>query len=161
MGVHLGYSVVLLDTGVGGFSGSGGMTNFQVYLRFYSRGELLDVGSPGRRDMLGRDARQAFALFDNCGQVVSTRHPRVLQAALTGKAQLNFQIKQWAEGIAAGLFCLPEFQEEWPWLPNWVWRSVKNQCLRITGKPVMAPFEWYYSRIFQEKSQEWCSETGQ
>ncbi len=119
------------------------MKNFRAYLRFYRKGELLDIGSPGKRVASARDSREAFACADDLGQVVPTRHPRTLYAALVGKAQLNFQIKQWAEGIAAGLFCLPEFQEAYPWLPGWVWKSVKGQALRISGRPIIAPFEWY------------------
>jgi len=93
----------------------------------------------------GVTAKKAFKSFDGQGKLLSTTEPDLLARVLRGKASLNLNIKLWAEGISEGVFCIIEFQEDYPWLPEWVWNAVKGQC-----GPIMKPFEWYYRLIFDE-----------
>ena len=75
----------------------------------------------------GVTALQAFNAQDSMGLNVPCRQPFLFKKALDGKAGLNFQIKQWAEGIRDGLFLPFEFRNVYPWLPEWVWDSVRGQ----------------------------------
>lgn len=49
-------------------------------------------------------------------------------------------IKQWSEGINDGLFCMGDFQESHPWMPQWVWDSVRGQLHE--PKPGIYEFRW-------------------
>jgi acyl-CoA hydrolase len=72
----------------------------------------------------------------------------LFKKALDGKAGLNFIIKQWAEGIKEGTTALFELTEWYPWLPDWVWESVRGQ----TGNKV--GFEWHYKEMLEKMTKE-------
>jgi len=94
----------------------------------------------------GVTALQAFNAQDSMGLNAPCRQPFLFKKALDGKAGLNFIIKQWAEGIREGTIALFELKEGYPWLPIWVWESVKGQ----TGGKV--GFEWYYEELKDGKA---------
>ncbi len=75
----------------------------------------------------GVSGRECFKTWDSEGRIPSTREPYVMMQIMSGKSILNLMIKQWSEGINDGLFCMGEFQESHPWLPDWVWDSVRGQ----------------------------------
>jgi len=75
----------------------------------------------------GVTALQGFNAQDSMGLDVPCNQPFLLKKALDGKAGLNFQIKQWAEGIVDGISLLHELQRDFPWLPEWVWEAVVGQ----------------------------------
>jgi hypothetical protein len=89
-------------------------------------------------DENGVTALQAFNAQDSMGLNAPCSQPFLLKKALDGKAGLNFMIKQWAEGITDGASGLFEFQEEFPWLPDWVWDSVEGQA------GTKCKFDWYW-----------------
>lgn len=77
------------------------------------------------------DTVAAFAELESRGVMPAPRHPRVLAAVLEGKKLLNFQIKQWAEGMADPCVTVPaELRAAFPWLPDWVWRAVSRAVAR-------------------------------
>jgi hypothetical protein len=78
----------------------------------------------------GHSAIETMFLFDTHGDTVTCREPEELTKLVNGKAGLNLQIKQWAAGIKEGLFGIEEFQISYPWLPSWVWDSVRKQSKR-------------------------------
>ncbi len=145
--------------------------NFWAYARIYNKhGLFTEIELPlddefCTPDQRGVSALKAYVIKDSHGIVVPTRHPLLFRRVLTGKAQLNFHIKQWAEGMVDGVICIPELQEWYDWLPDWVWVAVKNQHIKIKGGyievdcsvPVAEDgiennwiFCWYY-RIILEK----------
>jgi hypothetical protein len=76
------------------------------------------------------DTIYAFAQFEDRGETTTPKHPRVLRAVLRGKAQLNLQIKEWAQGWfdCGGRWWFDnELKPEFPWMPEWVWEAVERQ----------------------------------
>lgn len=80
------------------------------------------------------DVVEAFTAFDDRGERNPSRHAAVVSFALHGKACLNWQIKQWAEGLsfipsmAYWFGHIAELLDDFPWLPEWVWKAVINQA---------------------------------
>jgi len=74
---------------------------------------------------------EAFAEFDDNGNLKPTRNCKALQLALYGKACLNFHIQLWAEGIEVGII---ELMENFPWLPDWVFEAVIAQQKKLWEK---------------------------
>jgi len=68
---------------------------------------------------------RVFKRYDCEGKIVGCSDPAVMVRAVRGKASLNWHISEWAQGIKEGLFRLSEFKQAHPWLPDWVWGSVK------------------------------------
>ena len=89
----------------------------------------------------GCSGRECFKIWDSEGRIPSTREPLVVFQVMSGKALLNFHIEQWAQGINEGVFGMGEFQESHPWLPEWVWDSVRGQLYE--PKPKSWEFRWY------------------
>jgi len=50
--------------------------------------------------------------------------PSELERVLQGKRLVNFDIKQWVEGICEGTFAIMEIQHHVMKYPRWVWKSV-------------------------------------
>ncbi len=82
----------------------------------------------------GYSGRECFKTWDTDGRMIVTREPYIMFQVMSGKKLLNLTIKQWSQGINDGVFCLGEFQEEFTWLPEWVWDSVRGQ-MKIQYKP--------------------------
>jgi len=105
--------------------------NFNLYVLVNSRmrvmGELPFVYE--HKD--GYSAIEAFAFKDSDGKNVPCRESDLLRNVLLAKGYLNLHIKMWAEGIAEYLFFIEEFQVDYPWLPDWVWKAVKRQSIKI------------------------------
>ena len=53
--------------------------------------------------------------------------PHLLHKACQGKQILGFQIGQWETGIVDGVSCVGELQDSFPWMPEWVWSSLRGQ----------------------------------
>lgn len=98
-------------------------------------------------DENGVDAVKAFNALDSMGFDAPCNQPYLLMKALDGKAALNLIIRQWAAGIKDGLFLLKEFQDDYPWLPQWVWDAVENQA----GSK--GNFGWYYKLKTSEQKK--------
>ena len=96
----------------------------------------------------GVSAAQAFNAQDSMGLNVPCRQPFLFKKALDGKAGLNFTIKQWAEGIKDGVSALFEFQEDFSWLPDWVWEAIEGQAGKKSG------FDWYYEDMLKKMIKE-------
>ena len=79
----------------------------------------------------GYSAIEAFAFKDSHGKNVPCREPDLLKDVLRAKGYLNLTIKMWAEGVAGLLFMPREFQVDYPWLPDWVWKAVVQQAIKI------------------------------
>ena len=88
----------------------------------------------------GVDAVKAFNAIDSLGINPPCCEPDLLADAWNGKAALNLQIKMWAQGINDGVTALWELQEEYDWLPEWVWEAVVGQAGR------KCRFDWYYKK---------------
>jgi len=52
----------------------------------------------------------------------------------------------WSQGISDGITALWELQEEYNWLPEWVWEAVVGQSGR------KCRFDWYYRNKDVSKS---------
>jgi hypothetical protein len=116
--------------------------DFKAYLRWgrYSQMEVKTVALlPKGKD----DTIQCFVEIDTHGKTSKMPvHPKVLQKALLGKANLNTQIAIWASMVAdaaelawpVGLASIQEMESVSPWLPQWVWTAVENQArLKASG----------------------------
>lgn len=106
--------------------------DFAAYLRWrrQMRGFLPWRSKPFTRG--NTDTVAAFAELESRGVMPAPRHPRVLAAVLEGKKLLNFQIKQWAEGAADPCCTIPvELREAYPWLPDWVWQSLRKASAKV------------------------------
>lgn len=87
----------------------------------------------GKKDANGR---KAFDSYDSRGVLICTRHPRVANAALRAKEAVNFQVKQWAEGMAWGYILPIEIKEFLYGLraPDWVFKACQAQKWKIYFK---------------------------
>lgn len=94
----------------------------------------------------GYSGRECFKIWDSEGRLTSTREPYIMFQVMSGKKLLNFNIEQWALGINDGICCAGELQEEFPWLPDWVWDSVRGQLYRRNLKPWEFPWHIEYLR---------------
>lgn len=108
-----------------------GPQNFRLYLHWRRRNPTF---CPWPCDLVISRGQmrgyKAFAETENGRKHITTRHPRVVRAAVEGKRKLNWQIKQWAEGARDGTVPLFELQEAYPQLPTWVWQAVERQAQR-------------------------------
>lgn len=122
---------------------------FELYRRVYKRfdgGDVLTVGrtgqAPNYHDKMSRhvwwaeqsdgcSAVEAFTIWDSQARHVRTLEPELLLEALVGKCLLNEQIDKWTGGIDDGAFCLGDFQDLYPWLPDWVWHAVIGQVHKL------------------------------
>jgi hypothetical protein len=86
---------------------------------------------PTEKDPDGYSALQAFDILEAENKRVPCREPELLSKVECGKAQLNWQIRQWSEGVAEGTFFIFEFEEWYPWLPEWVFKAVLRQAKTI------------------------------
>lgn len=79
----------------------------------------------------GVSAIQWYAHRESTGKDLPCRDADGKQMALEGKAILNWQIKQWAEGVAKWLFFTFEFVPAFPELPEWAWLAVEQQARQL------------------------------
>jgi len=70
-------------------------------------------------------ALEAFKKYDCEGKKIGCDDADIVRA-MRGKASLNWHIKNWAIGIAEGLFLAKEFKEAHPWLPDWAWSAMEE-----------------------------------
>jgi hypothetical protein len=85
----------------------------------------------------GYSAKEAFAALDSRGKIIPCSETQLLLEVLRTKASVNWQIKQWAEMLVAGLLFpeeLVECKKEFG-LPGWAIDAVLNQAKKL-GWPV-------------------------
>ena len=106
------------------------LRDLAVYLRWrraWSEGFLAGPKITFARRKV--DTLGAFEAMESRGQPVQgVRHPRLLAAALEGKRLLNWQIKEWADGMRHGVVVFAEIRQEFAYLPAWVWQAVLRQA---------------------------------
>lgn len=129
--------------------------SFDIYIRCSKTFKFSGSyhGSQVLWDENGVSALKAFNALDSMGFESPCSQPYLLMKAFDGKAALNLIIRQWSEGIKDGLFCLSEFQQDYSWLPSWVWEAVRNQA-GSSGN-----FSWYYDEVVFNKRNAikyWC-----
>jgi len=108
---------------------------FVTYVQFYSRRFLFDqlpdeIGLPPLVPNLdGYSVLEAFYCVETfgCGPFVPCKKPLILHKSMVGKQQLNWQIKQWAEGYGDWLIFEWELREWYPNFPEWVFEAVLQQ----------------------------------
>lgn len=96
---------------------------------------------------------EAFIRSENGETAMAPRHPLLLQAVMEGKRSLNAQIKDWAWMIAdcfafgvSGPWIADESLRELredptlSWLPDWVWKAVAKQSIKMAGLNVSTTF---------------------
>lgn len=105
--------------------------DFWAYVRWQRRTDKKFMGDVGPWPRGRGDALFCFAELESTGRVVPSRHPRLMRAYLIGKRKLNWQIGEWAAGVAEGTFFAFEFMVDYPWLPRWVWVSLKNKVYQL------------------------------
>lgn len=74
--------------------------DYNWYLKYKSI--FIFSGSPPKKIEIGYKytAKEAFYLYDSQGKLVSTYEPELLQQIFKCKESVNFQIKQWVEGLS-------------------------------------------------------------
>jgi hypothetical protein len=97
-------------------------------------------------DKTGVDAKECFFNLEN-GINKPTKHPNIVNAVLLSKASINFNIKQWADGMKDSYPLLQSVEDFWNekdivWdkdatfryesladkgFPDWVFNSLKQQ----------------------------------
>ena len=101
---------------------------FNFYRRVAEESTMEGTGIPCVETAVdGVSAVEAFATMEATGVRNATCEPLLLQRVLRAKAHVNLHIKMWAEGLAADLFHIVEFQRDYTWWPAWVWKAVRNQ----------------------------------
>jgi len=73
--------------------------DYNWYLKY--KDIFIFSGSPTKKIETGNkySAKEAFYLYDSQGKLVSTYEPELLQQIFKCKESINFQIKQWVEGL--------------------------------------------------------------
>jgi len=111
--------------------------DFWIYVKWYRLWDKSFIPPTNgsnpiiKKENNGYSANKAFLKWEN-GEKASTKHPRLLFSALQGKVNLNFQIKQWAEGFieCGGKYYLEEIRLEFPFLRDWVFESIVKSNLK-------------------------------
>lgn len=67
-----------------------------------------------------KTAKECFYLIESEGKNIACGEPDLLNKLLLTKSAVNFQIKQWAEGIADGTLLLYEFSQR-------LWNEISNK----------------------------------
>jgi hypothetical protein len=117
--------------------------NFWFYVKFYRYWKkkkytiISDTVFNKNKQLIGyggENALKAFLMYEGKGVIPThSQQPRLLESAILGKKIINFQIKQWAEGLndCGGFGHLieigEEFYNEGIKLPEWVWWAVWKQ----------------------------------
>lgn len=101
--------------------------DFSTYLDWY-RNHLTIVAPIPDIERGNTAAIRVFVEYESQGKLRPTKQPRLLRAVLLGKADLNRQIKDWAQGWedAGGRMWLEELTHEYNNLPDWVFKAVEN-----------------------------------
>lgn len=60
----------------------------------------------------GKSSKECFYVFDSTGKIIATREPELLFEILRCKAGINWQIKQWAEGLINPFLDAPLFDSD-------------------------------------------------
>lgn len=112
--------------------------DFSTYLRWRREWKHNFNPNPEKLLIKGVDnALQVFVVFESTGQQSEkVKQPRLYKTVLEGKTLLNWQIKQWADGVRDAGYCniycaflsLKELQLYFSWLPTWVWNAVWRQA---------------------------------
>ncbi len=101
-----------------------------------------------KSDPHGYSVLEAFYIIETYGaslEEVPCVKPLPLYYACCGKTQINWQIKQWAEGYGQWLLFEWELWEWYPWFPEWVFDAVLMQ-----GQPMKLA-------NMREQYQDWKS----
>ena len=108
---------------------------FVTYVKWYTPNFLFfqppeEIGLPPLKpDPNGYSVLEASYCVETfgCGPFVPCKKPFVLYKSIVGKQQLNWQIKQWAEGFGEWTLFEWEWREWYPWFPEWVIEAVLRQ----------------------------------
>lgn len=81
------------------------------------------------KDNAGKDAKHCFYAYDSMGEIIPTRHPKLLKTLLRTKGSVNLHIKMFAEDRATGILPGIEFQEYCKTIkaPTWFERAVETK----------------------------------
>lgn len=97
----------------------------------------VGIGCETPMDNNGVSAMEAWFMLDTYGKRVPCREPHELDAAISGKASWNLQIKEWATDLADGLLLkMGELSEYTQGCPPWVFKATVNQAQRIALQTV-------------------------
>lgn len=88
----------------------------------------------------GPDAKEAFFIYESQGKIVPTKHPRTLFKLLKFKAALNWQVKDWAEGIEDTYVSVEEFLSTFKNPPNWLKKHIVRSIRKNLSYPYKQPF---------------------
>lgn len=103
--------------------------NYKFYKRVSEELDMiLEPSIQIEFDPNGLKPLEAFTEWECRGNKVPCKNVDLLNKVLQAKAYINLLIKMWAEGIAERLFWIEEFQNDFPWFPDWVWKAVTNQA---------------------------------
>jgi hypothetical protein len=72
-----------------------------------------------------------------------TTKPNILESVLRGKRLINFQIKQYVEGVLDGTSFMFEIEDICKEYPDWVIKAIRNQ---VVDKRVDYP-EWLFNTV--------------
>ena len=103
-----------------------------VYLKCAKR--LHSIGSNVTIPKGHHSLYESFAAFDDNGKIVPCRNQKAVNMALCGKASLGAQIVEWAGCLrdipspAYWFGHIAELREDFPWLPEWVWKAVISRA---------------------------------
>lgn len=111
---------------------AGHRRDFSAYLH-WSR-QHLSISAPLPPVERGpASALRAFVEYESTGRLVPCRQPRVLRAVMAGKADLNRQVRDWADGYAdcgGWLFLRWVRRFALPCVPRWAFDAARAQHYR-------------------------------
>ena len=82
-------------------------------------------------DENGVNGYHAFQAYDGGGKILSTFEPEEARQAYIGKSNLSFHTEIWRQGIAEGTLFILELEEDFPYLPDFVFEELRNTKKRF------------------------------
>lgn len=124
---------------------------FEFYLRVRDESEMC-LACPWGPHLYpaqgGATALASFAGWEAKGNIWPTSEASLLERGLHAKAYVNLHIKMWAVGCADMLFDIKEFKADFAWYPEWVWKAVEAQWLRL-WKAGRRPIGWSWPHFLR------------
>lgn len=108
---------------------TGHRRDFTAYLHWARRHATLAAPIPSI-ERGEASALAAFVSYESTGRLLPTRQPRLLAAVLRGKADLNRQVKDWADGYldCGGWMYLRHVRRfGLPCVPKWAFDAARRQ----------------------------------